>query len=75
MRHAAKIETSDRLQKVLNVLQDRKWHSTLDIMHQTYLCAVGSAISELRANGVSVECRCAGKGRYEYRLSDERLFV
>ncbi|MBI5634883.1 MAG: hypothetical protein HZA15_15555 [Nitrospirae bacterium] len=75
MRHAAQIETSERLQKVLEVLQDRQWHGTFDIMMQTSLCAVGSAISELRANGIEVECRCAGKGRYEYRLNSERLFV
>ncbi len=75
MRHAARIESSERLQKVLDVLFDRQWHSTLDIMQRTYLCAVGSAVSELRANGISVECRCAGHGKYEYRLCDERLFV
>jgi len=75
MRHAASIETSERLQRVLDVLQDRGWHSTLDIMQRTYLCAVGSAVSELRANGISVECRCAAKGKYEYRLNDGRLFV
>jgi hypothetical protein len=75
MRHAASIGSSERLQKVLDVLQDRQWHSTLDIMLKTSLCAVGSAISELRANGIEVECRCAGKGRYEYKLNIERLFV
>lgn len=75
MRHAAKIESSERLQRVLDVLQDRQWHSTLEIMQRTFLCAVGSAVSELRANGISVECRCVGQGRYEYRLNDERLFI
>lgn len=68
MRHAARIETSDRLQKVLNVLSDGQWHSTLDIMLKTYLCAVGSAVSELRANGYDIECRCVKHGRYEYKL-------
>lgn len=74
-RHAAKIESSERLQKVLDMLQDRQWHSTLDIMLRTSLCAVGSAISELRANGIEVECRCVGHGKYEYRLVSERLFI
>ncbi len=73
MRHAAKIETSERLQRVLQVLQDGQWHSTLDIMKKTYLCAVGSAISELRANGIAVECRCVGQGKYEYRMVGEWL--
>jgi len=75
MRHAANLKTSARLQKVLNVLMDRRWHSTLEIMQRTYLCAVGSAVSEIRANGIDVKCRCVGHGRYEYRLSSERLFV
>lgn len=73
--HYARLDNSDRLQRVLDVLLDRQWHSTLEIMQRTFLCAVGSAISELRANGIAVECRCAGKGKYEYRLIDRRLLV
>ena len=68
MRHAARIESSERLQRVFYVLSDLQWHCTLEIMHHTSLCAVGSAISELRANGLDIECRCVDKGRYEYRL-------
>jgi hypothetical protein len=68
MRHAAKLSTSERLQKVLAVLEDRAWHSTLEIMNRTYLCAVGSAISELRNNGLMIECECVSKGRFQYRL-------
>jgi hypothetical protein len=75
MRHAAQLQSSERLQKVLDVLQDRQWHGTFKIMMETSLCAVGSAISELRANGLEIECRCAGKGRYEYRLVSDRLFI
>jgi len=68
MRHAANLETSERLQKVLSVLFDGIWHSTFDIMSRTQLCAVGSAVSELRANGKDVVSRCVGSGKYEYRL-------
>jgi len=75
MRHAARLDSSERLQRVLDVLLDRQWHSTLDIMQRTYLCAVGSAISELRANGLTIECRCVGHGRYEYRLIDDGLIL
>lgn len=62
---------SPRLQRVLDVLRDRRWHSTFDIMQRTQLCAVGSACSELRANGLNIETRCVGQGRYEYRLVEE----
>ena len=68
MRHAAKIETSDRLQGVLAILKDRAWHGSFELMRQTNLVAIGSAISEIRANGYEVESRCVGQGRYEYRL-------
>jgi len=40
-------------------------------MSQTQLCAVGSAISELRANNKDIESRCIGHGKYEYRLIKE----
>ncbi|MBT9138754.1 MAG: hypothetical protein DDT31_01329 [Syntrophomonadaceae bacterium] len=68
MRHAAKLETSERLQKVLGVLSDYDWHGTYDIMSKTQLCAVGSAISELRANGKDIATQCVGRGRYQYQL-------
>ena len=70
MRHAAKIETSDRLQGVLAILKDRAWHGSFELMRQTNLVAIGSAISEIRANGYEVESRCVGQGRDEYRLGE-----
>lgn len=72
MRHPARIKTSVRLQKVLAILSDKEWHSTYDIMQITQLCAVGSAISELRANGFIVDCRLGkeidGDKYYEYQI-------
>lgn len=69
MRHAAVLKNSNRLQKVLNVLKDNDWHSTWDIMSKTGgLCAVGSAVSELRANGLQIACQCVSKGKFIYRL-------
>ena len=70
MRHAAKLGTSTRLQKVMAVLEDGRWHGTFDIMSKTKLCAVGSAISELRANYKNIETRCIGQGLYEYKLCE-----
>ena len=66
--HAAKLDKSERLQRVLNILQDRRWHSTRDIVNEADVCAVNSIISELRRNGIAIECECFGKGRYHYRL-------
>ena len=76
MRHVANLATSKRLQRVLAVLSDGSWHGTFDIMQKTQLCAVGSAVSELRANRQGIESRCVGHGRYEYRLNffKETLF-
>lgn len=68
MRHAANIETSERLQKVLHFLSDYNWHSTFEIMKATQLCAVGSAISEIRHNGYEIDCKCVGHGLFEYKL-------
>ncbi len=81
-RHAAKLKTSLRLQRVLIVLQDRDlyhnyelyWHSTRDILDYSHCCAVGTAIQELRANGIEIETRCKGPGRWEYRLINDDYF-
>lgn len=66
--HAARLDKSDRLQRVLALLEDGRWHSTLDIVIGAGVCAVNSCIAELRANGYSVACRRVGKDRFEYRL-------
>ncbi|MCX8017381.1 MAG: hypothetical protein N2690_05725 [Rhodocyclaceae bacterium] len=66
--HAARIERSARLQRVLRLLADGRWHSTLDIVNGAGVCAVNSCIAELRANGYAVACRRVGQERFEYRL-------
>lgn len=69
--HAARIENSPRLQRLAAFLADGQWHSTREIVHGAEVMAVNSAISELRANGIEVECRAAEtmhrRGVYEYR--------
>lgn len=67
--HAARIDQSARLQRVAAVLADGKWHSTLDILIGAGVCAVNSCVSELRANGLTIECRRVGRERFEYRLT------
>ena len=56
----AKLETSDRLRRELAVLSDGREHSTLDIQAYARVCAVGTTVSELRANGFSISCQRRG---------------
>lgn len=67
--HNAKLQNSDRLRRVLNLLL-RGPHTTLEIVREAQVCAVNSIISELRANGIPVDCKCLGKGRYLYSLPE-----
>lgn len=67
--HAAQIDRSARLQRVAAVLADGHWHSTLDILIGAGVFAVNSCVSELRANGLTIECRRVGRERFEYRLT------
>lgn len=64
---SARLNSSQRLQRVLNVLSDGQEHSTLDIIGQAKVCAVNSIISELRANGVAIVCKRVGN-IWNYRI-------
>ena len=68
--HSARLDKSDRLQNVLALLADGKWYSTRAIIQIADVCAVNSIASELRDNGLQVECRAVRgfRGRYEYRI-------
>lgn len=66
MNHAD-LASSDRLQRVARVLSDGDWHGTRDLVQAADVCAVNSAVAELRENGLRIETRCVGRGRYEYR--------
>lgn len=65
--HAAAIENSDRLQRVLDVLADGAEHSTMDIVLAAGVCAVNSIIAELRANDCRIDCQRRGDVWF-YRL-------
>ncbi|MGR3468995.1 MAG: hypothetical protein ACU0CI_14075 [Shimia sp.] len=57
MKHA-RLATSPRLQKVLDVLRAAQGElSTEDIIQRAGVCAVSTAISELRHNGAEISCR------------------
>ena len=57
--HAARVDRSDRLRRVLDVLDDGREYSTLDLVMLAGVCAVNSIVAELRANGISISCRQA----------------
>ncbi|MCK4306443.1 MAG: hypothetical protein KAY24_19535 [Candidatus Eisenbacteria sp.] len=66
--HYAKLETSPRLQRMLKLLCTGERFTTRDIVMQAEIMAVGTAASELRANGIQVQCKAEGQGRYVYWL-------
>jgi len=66
--HAATLKNSDRLQRVLHLLEDGDEHSTLNIVTCAQVCAVSSIIAELRANGRQIHCRRDGD-RWYYRMA------
>lgn len=73
MMHAARIESSPRLQRVHALLSDGAEHSTLEIVAGARVCAVNSIVAELRENGCYIECRQAkdpltGRRVWLYRM-------
>jgi len=54
---AARLERSSRLQRVYALMSDGKERSTRDISDGAGVYAVNSCISELRANGLIIDCR------------------
>lgn len=62
--HSARLEKSERLKRVAALLADGNEYSTLDIIKKAEVCAVNSIISELRANGGNISCRCEGRVWY-----------
>lgn len=69
--NAAKIDKSERLQRVDNLLATGKKFSTLEIVKYAEVCAVNSVISELRANGRDIKCE--RKGDVWYYQMPEKL--
>lgn len=58
---AAKLERSDRLQRVARLLRKtRRPLSTMEIIQSAKVCAVSAIISELRDNGMKIDCQRRG---------------
>jgi len=69
--HCASLAKSRRLQRVIALLADGGEHSTREVITRARVCAVNSAMAELRAAGIAVTC--ARRGRYwYYRLGSGR---
>lgn len=68
--HYARLQQSQRLQKVLKYLSDGQPHTTFEIIMGCGVCAVNSIIAELRMNGMSISCRQVKgqRGVYQYQL-------
>ena len=58
--HAAKVDRSARLRRVLNLLSHGVAMSTLDIIRLANVAAVSAAVSELRQQGYNIECKRKG---------------
>ena len=52
---------SSRLKTLLDILKDGCSHTTKELQDRTGSCAVHSDIAEIRANGITVVRRYAGK--------------
>ncbi len=66
--NAANLKKSERLGRVSQVLADGQRHSTLDIIQRAQVCAVNSAVAELRQNGQNIACKREGDVWYYQRL-------
>ena len=69
--NAATLENSDRLQRVHKLLSGGGEHTTLEIIQKAGVCAVNSIISELRQQGLDIQCeRRADKWYYRMNKND-----
>lgn len=71
--HAARLDHSPRLQRLLAVFRANPgvWLTTLDLISRARICAVNSAVDELRENGFRIPSRREsrdGEPVWSYRL-------
>lgn len=57
MINHARFSSSERLQRVHDLLNDGGEHSTLEISIRAAVCSVSAIVSELRAQGADIRCR------------------
>jgi hypothetical protein len=68
----ANLDTSKRLQRLMNYLSDLKEHSTRDIIRGAKICSVNTAICELRKNveffGLCITCKRVSRHVWVYQM-------
>ena len=71
--HAARPESSARLQRVCDLLSSGREHSTPDLARLAEVCAVSGIVAELRHGRAEIECRQSvtrrGKRVRRYRMT------
>ena len=68
--HAARLEKSDRLRRVAQILKRGGVPvSTREIIQRSGCCAINSIVAELRCNGMSIDCRRIGDVWYYRRTA------
>ena len=70
--NAANIDKSERLQRVLDVLNDYREHTTLAIQEGAGVCSVSACVSELRCNDHKISCNRRGN-KWFYRLQSNKV--
>jgi hypothetical protein len=65
--HFAKIDKSDRLQRVYRSLRESP-KTTRGLIRATGCCAINSIVSELRSNGIGIKCENIKRGVFRYSL-------
>ena len=78
MIHAARLDRSPALQRIMAILSDYEPHTSLEIANRAQSVCVGTRISELRSsvNGKIIISDCIGKNEngstvYSYKLLKE----
>jgi hypothetical protein len=66
--HAASIDKSERLGRVLKLLSQGGEFTTLEIIQLANVCAVNSIVAELRQHGFDIDCQSRGD-KWFYRLN------
>jgi hypothetical protein len=71
--HARKIDSkrSNKLRLLLYYISDRRPHGTRELRDALDICAVGTAMNELKFNKYQYVCRSLGSGRFEYTYRGE----
>ena len=73
--NAGRLATCERLQRAHALLADGAEHSTAEVAEAGRTYAVSPLISELRANGAWIECRCTVNPRTRRRVYFYRMIA